>query len=585
MAQALNRFTNLTRNQAGLSAPLSERKAVAGLEATGVNDEEIQALISVSGVKLSSLAQLHSVREKLLARMEAVAKRVSSALLDLPAGQRLDRKQTDRLRRIVKKLLESVFNAELNDEWASRTKAEGLALFDLGFDGTVMPTLAACALSGFAPNISAIHKRETRETVRSALTSRIALEMSVAALGTRPQNAGEIQTIAQRDADLKFLNSLIREAAVIGDMTSRSDLTRFPEFLRDTVAAINELLDSILVPLREAIEVLEKVHSRDLTPRLMKAYAGDYKLIPKALNPALDQLMAALRNVADASRRVEEGAVKVSKTSQSLAAGATQQASTLEEIRAAVEELTERTRSNAKKANEASRLAQEAEDHAEKGNSQVQAMVRAMEGVSHSTDEISQIIQVIEDIAFQTKNLALNAGIEASRAGAQGTRFAVVAREVRDLAERSARSASETAELIEKTIQRVHEGVSVVGQTEGSLRSITQAVRDATTQVRGIAEATEDQARGIEQVNIALEQVEVVTQGTAQSSEAGAVIAADLSAEAVRLREEVSKFKIDGGLRGKRDSLDPPAPEDQSESPDSSGGEGIDDPQSDSEES
>ncbi|MFH0882285.1 MAG: methyl-accepting chemotaxis protein [bacterium] len=556
MAHSRSRFATLVRSPVESSAAITDKRRIENEATIHVNDETVHSFIEFSGLKQSDLIRLQRTRKELLAGVETVTKQICAVIMESADGRRMDPKNKTRLHRTVRNLLESVLESELNDEWVSASKAAGSSLRDMGIDGCGLYALAARALTVFSPFIAGIHRRAEREAVRNALAVRLALEMSVVALGARPQGVSELQTIKQRDADLAFLNGLIREAASIGDLTSRSDLTRFPEFLRDTVAAINELLDSILLPLREAIEVLEKVHDRDLTPRLIKEYAGDYKLIPRALNPALDQLMEALRTVADAAQRVEEGAAKVSETSQSIAAGATEQASTLEQIRAAVEELTERTRSNAKKANETSRLAQEAEDHAEKGNKQVQAMVRAMEGVSRSADEISQIILVIEDIAFQTKNLALNAGIEASRAGVQGTRFAVVAREVRDLAERSAHAASETAQLIEKTLSRVHEGVAVVGQTESSLESITQAVREATAQVLGIAEVTGDQARGIEQVNIALEQVEIVTQNTAQSSEAGAAVAGELSREAVRLREEVNQFKIEVVVRVKRTSMD-----------------------------
>lgn len=521
-----------------------------------LSDGAVRALVEHSGLTSADLVRLHRAHKKLLVGVEDVTKQVVTAMMHLPDGRQVDPKYRTRLHRTVRTILESSFETELNDDWASAARTAGQSLKEMEVDGNGIPLFTAQALSGFSPILSVIHRREEREAVRSVLNVRLTLEMAVVGLGAARQSVEELQTLQRWNAELANLNELIREAARIGDMTSRSDLSHFPEFIRGTVASINELLDSILVPLREATDVLEKVHDRDLTPRLVKEYAGDYKLIPKALNPALDQLMEALRTVADAAKQVEQGAAKVSETSQSLAAGATEQASTLEQIRAAVEELTERTRSNAKKANEASRLSQEAEDHAEKGNKQVEAMVRAMEGVSNSADEISQIIQVIEDIAFQTKNLALNAGIEASRAGVQGTRFAVVAREVRELAERSALAASETTRLIEKTIARVHEGVAVVGQTENSLESITTAVRDATGQVRGIAEATAEQARGIEQVNIALEQVEIVTQNTAQSSEAGASVAVELSREAMRLREEVGKFKIEGPSRPKRASMD-----------------------------
>jgi methyl-accepting chemotaxis protein len=504
-----------------------------------VQDESFLKLLKTSGIRSSDLTPFSIRANDVLPKLASVANRMIEVF---SADDHLGRwitelgGENDATARLEEEL-HILFAMELDDDWFESRKKLGRSLKRAGV--SVM-TLTAIQNRLRLLLVEDGIKNEDCEL----LDRRLALErMAIDSGYSSGVDAVQGALAESQHDELRALAELVREAAAVGDLTSRSDLTRFPGFLRDLVAAMNELLDSILVPLREAIEVLERVAHRDLTPRLLKKYEGDHKLIPKALNPALDQLTDALREVNSVTEQVESLSGRVSEASQSLAAGATEQAATLEQIRATVEEITERTRGNARQADEAKELTNKAEQYADNGGRQMQEMVSAMKSINDSTAEIGEIINVIEDIAMQTKTLALNAGIEASRAGAQGTRFAVVAREVRELAERSARAVQETNALVVDTSQRVSAGSRIVDETEDAFQNIVRAVRDAAERVRSIDEATRDQSRNIEQVSAALGQVEHVTHTTAASSEETASVAVELSEHAKHLRGEVSKFK------------------------------------------
>ncbi|MCB2199093.1 hypothetical protein KQI63_06780 [bacterium] len=383
------------------------------------------------------------------------------------------------------------------------------------------------------------------------LGNRLSFEASIVMQGhehTLKQQASEQlrQFEKERNEFISNLCSAIREAASIGDLTSRSDLHQFPEEYRDLVQAMNELLDSILNPLREAIDVLQHVKNRDLTMRILGEYSGDHHLIPNALNPALDHLNEALSQVVNSIVEVEQGAAKLADTSGSLSSGATEQASSLEEIRATVDQVTSQNRSNSEGAEKASQLAENARQHADSGSAEMGKMVEAMEAIEDSSGQISRIIKVIEEIAFQTNLLSLNAAVEAARAGVHGKGFAVVADEVRTLAQRSAKAAKETNDLIKGTVDRVKNGAQIAHTTSDALGEIVTTVNEVSTVIREIATASVEQTQAIEQVNDALGQIENVTQHTAANAEESASVSEQLSAEARQLREMISAFKIQG---------------------------------------
>jgi methyl-accepting chemotaxis protein len=352
--------------------------------------------------------------------------------------------------------------------------------------------------------------------------------------------------LKEQDDMLGNVEKAIYVASDIGDLTSRSDLSGFPPALKNMLTAFNYFLDSILDPLMNAIKVLQQVKSHDLSVRIVGEFSGDHKLIPEALNPALDNVEEALRSIANVVMLVESGAEKMTNTSQSLSSGATQQASSIEEILATVVEITNQARENAENAKEAREYSDVVHQKADRGNEAMDELHDAMTLIHNSATEISKIIKVIEEIAFQTNLLSLNAAVEAARAGVHGKGFAVVAEEVRNLALKSAKAARETDALISETIGKIDNGVDIAGKTGDALGDIVGDVAKVTDLVKTITQASIEQTSRIEQVNGALNQVGDVIQNNANNAEEVADISKQLFTQTEHLKQTISEFKIDG---------------------------------------
>lgn len=237
-------------------------------------------------------------------------------------------------------------------------------------------------------------------------------------------------------------------------------------------------------------------------------------------------------SLTDASMQVASAAGQVSASSQSLARGASAQAASLEEASAAIEEITSITKQSAAHAERAAELTRQTRVAAEQGSSDMEAMRGAMKSMKTSSDDVAKIIKTIDEIAFQTNILALNAAVEAARAGEAGMGFAVVAEEVRALAQRSANAAKETAGKIETAISNTAHGVAISGKVSEALLSIVSHAREVDGLAGEVARACREQWEGISQINSMVGEMDRVTQSTAASAEEGAAAAEELSAQA-----------------------------------------------------
>lgn len=257
------------------------------------------------------------------------------------------------------------------------------------------------------------------------------------------------------------------------------------------------------------------------------------------------------RGIRHATSLIESGANEIGHASgqlpgsgQSLATGASEQAASLEETSASLEEISGMTKRNAESALQAKDLASLTRAAADTGATDMEEMKRAMGAIKESSDDISKIIRTIDEIAFQTNILALNAAVEAARAGEAGMGFAVVAEEVRNLAQRSAQSARETAGKIEDSIKKSDHGVHICGKVAQSLAEIVGKARQVDTLVAEIAQASKEQTQGIEQVNSAVAQMDKVTQSNAASAEESAAAAEELFAQTHILQESIAELHL-----------------------------------------
>jgi methyl-accepting chemotaxis protein len=256
----------------------------------------------------------------------------------------------------------------------------------------------------------------------------------------------------------------------------------------------------------------------------------------------VDQLQRLSDSLGEASCQVAQAADQVSTASQQLASGASEQASSLEETGASLNEMSSMTKRNAEGAVRANELARGARKAADTGATDMEQMHESMGAIKASSDDIAKIIKTIDEIAFQTNILALNAAVEAARAGTAGAGFAVVAEEVRALAQRSATASKETSEKIEAAITKTNQGVQISARVTQNLGEIVETVRKVDDLIAEVATASGEQNQGVDQINTAVTQMERITQNNAASAEESAAAAEQLRAQAIALQEAVDEL-------------------------------------------
>ncbi len=275
--------------------------------------------------------------------------------------------------------------------------------------------------------------------------------------------------------------------------------------------------------------------------------ASEKDTFGKFIQKMLGSLNEVLSQVRASSEQVTSGSSQVSAASQSLSQGASEQASSLEEITSSITEINSQAKQNSDNATEANAIAKQSMDNAKNGNDQMKDLVSAMTGINQSAEDIKKVVKVIDDIAFQINLLALNANVEAARAGKYGKGFAVVAEEVRNLAGRSATSVQETTQMVEDAIKNVEGGNQLVETTAAQLGEIVSAASKVTNLVEEIAVASKEQAQGLEQINVGLGQVDQVTQTNTSSAEECASASEELASQSQQLMAMVRRFKLSEG--------------------------------------
>ncbi|WP_430426257.1 methyl-accepting chemotaxis protein [Phenylobacterium sp.] len=290
-------------------------------------------------------------------------------------------------------------------------------------------------------------------------------------------------------------------------------------------------------------EGLENLARNNLTHRVGQLADPAFEKLRSDFNNAMNALDETLAAVSASSVSVGGGSAEIAAASDDLSRRTEQQAASLEETAAALDEITATVKRSADGAKEASAAASEARTDAQKSGDVVREAVAAMGEIESSAQQITQIIGVIDEIAFQTNLLALNAGVEAARAGDAGKGFAVVASEVRALAQRSAEAAKEIKTLIATSTSQVGRGVKLVGDTGEALSGIVGKVTQIDGLIREIAQSSQEQATGLSQVNTAVNQMDQVTQQNAAMVEEATAAAANLRAESQELTRLIGRFQ------------------------------------------
>jgi methyl-accepting chemotaxis protein len=263
----------------------------------------------------------------------------------------------------------------------------------------------------------------------------------------------------------------------------------------------------------------------------------------------------SVKSLSEGTAQVVSASEQISSASVSLAEGASSQASSVEEVSATIEQATASNNQNADNSREANLLAQHSNDAARIGNQQVGDLMSAMEKITDSSQKIAKIIKTIDEIAFQTNLLALNAAVEAARAGEHGLGFAVVAEEVKNLAERSAGAAKEITGIIEASIDQVKMGTEVANRTKESFTEILTSIKKTSDLIGEIAISAKEQAEGMNQIATAMGSVDQITQQNASASEETAAAAEELNAQALSMLESVAEIAALAGYDVGKESV------------------------------
>ncbi len=291
---------------------------------------------------------------------------------------------------------------------------------------------------------------------------------------------------------------------------------------------------------------LQRLAAGDLLCEIDREFSEQFESLRHDFNSSVRQLRTALEGVNRTAQSVRSGSDEISTASDQLSKRTEQQAASLEETAAALEEVTTNVKQTSERASEAREIVRDASSRAQSSSTVVSNAVNAMQKIEMASNQISQIIGVIDEIAFQTNLLALNAGVEAARAGEAGKGFAVVAQEVRELAQRSAQAAKEIKTLIGNSEAAVNQGVVLVNDTGNGLREIAQLVAAVNQHMEAIAIAASEQASGLSEINTSVNHMDQMTQQNAAMVEEMNAAGASLAQESSRLSELLARFEVSG---------------------------------------
>lgn len=404
-------------------------------------------------------------------------------------------------------------------------------------------------IDGFHKNPS--HQRNLLGNLNSTYSSQLHVggrTFKVVANPIKDTNGDKIGTVVEwtdRTAEVAIEHEIdtIISAAAAGDLSHRVSTDGKEGFFLNLSNGLNRLVGIADSVISDVVNMFDGLAKGDLTRQINGDYDGQFRKLQTDANATASRLTEVIGGINESANTVTSGAEEIAQGNSDLSQRTEEQAASLEETASSMEEMTATVTQSAQNATLANELAQEANTKADHGGKVVEQAVTAMEAINDSSKRISDIIGVIDEIAFQTNLLALNAAVEAARAGEQGRGFAVVAGEVRNLAQRSAGAAKEIKELIRDSVGKVTDGTQLVNQSGETLQDIVQAVTKVADMISQISIASDQQSTGIQEVNKAISQMDEMTQQNAALVEEVSAAGDAMAEQARNMKSQLSFFQ------------------------------------------
>lgn len=576
---AIEAATRLAVSAGSLAHELQkERGRTAGFLGSGGRSfrAELEAQRSATDPVLESFnrslsgehaASLSAIIRKISERLESLpGTRSSVDALSLPAGEAVTR-----YTEVIADLL-GLYDATASLSPDPRLQARLLALANFarwkenaGIERAILNN--AFAADRFAPGlyerfVGVTTRQEAHREAFERLSKDADVEASRSTItGAEVDEAARLRAAAAAKASeggfhvdpARWFGAITRKIDLMHEVETRLSDAVLAEAGGISAAASGEetRLKRMLASVLGATALLVIVFTRSITAALGKTFRGLKNFSTHELRAVATSFGRIIGDLNHASDQLATGSGEVSTAAQTVAGGASQTAATLEETSASVQEISSTIRQNADHAAASNALMREALEVVREANTSMEALAGGMASMKRDSEEISKIIRVIEEIAFQTNLLALNAAVEAARAGEHGKGFAVVAEEVRNLAQRAGQAARETSALIGGSVRNVADAVGKTDAARRGLSLITEKTSKVGQLVEEIAGASREQARGIEQINTAVTDLDGTAQGMAASSEEAASASEEMSSQAVMLREAVAELmRIVEGRKG-----------------------------------
>ncbi len=421
-----------------------------------------------------------------------------------------------------------------------------------------VPAFSVSNLKGMSIEVFFKQDAERQRKMLDELTSMHAAEMNLGGMilsvkispvknidGDRIATVIEWTDVTQEKQIEQEISDIVKACAA-GDFTNRLALEGKEGFMLTLAEGMNQIGDTADKGLNQVQDVLNTLSQGDLNHKMTGEFQGVFDEIKISLNNTIDKLYAMVGEIRSSTESVNSASQEISSGSQDLAHRTEQQASTLEETAASMEQMTNTVRQNAQNAKQADEISVQSNRVAAGGAEVVAKAVNAMAEIQDSSQKIADIIGVIDDIAFQTNLLALNAAVEAARAGEAGKGFAVVASEVRALAGRSSEASKEIKDLITTSVELIDNGFKHVNQSGETFKEIVDSVRKTAELIREISEASNEQAKGIDEINTAVSQMDDTTQQNAALVEENTAAARSMADQVEQLEKLVRFFKVGG---------------------------------------